>query len=106
MRTVCGLGMVVAVMGVVAGCASGDPRMSLLKSCDAYASTLSAVSAAAARGRLEADQIQSVEEIRQIVNPICGSPPTAMDSSELALNTVQSGLEQLVFYNSAFGETR
>jgi len=106
MRRVHGFVMAIFALGVVAGCASADPRMALLKSCDAYASTLSAVSAGAARGRLNEEQIQSVQEIRQIVNPICGSPPSAMDSSELALSTVQSGLEQLVFYNSAFGETR
>jgi hypothetical protein len=91
-------GVLIVVVAALAGCASQDPRVSLLQTCDAYAAALRSTAAAAARGRLTDEQVRTVNEIRHSLNPICEQPPATNAAAAVVLDSVQQGLETLVFY--------
>ncbi len=86
-----------------AGCTTPSPQAALLESCDAYVTALQAVSAAAVRGRLSAEQLQTVSEITSMLNPICQNPPASGDSAAVVLSSVRKGLETILFVGGSAG---
>ncbi|MDG4575676.1 MAG: hypothetical protein P9C36_06165 [Defluviicoccus sp.] len=84
------------VVAAAAACTTVSPRITLLQTCDRYASTLTALAAAKAHGRLSAQQIDAVDTVRLGLNPICESPPVLDDSVAAVLPQVTEGVRQLL----------
>ena len=80
----------------LAGVGVRRQRIALLQTCDRYASTLTALAAAKAHGRLSAQQIDAVDTVRLGLNPICESPPVLDYSVAAVLPQVTEGVRQLL----------
>lgn len=80
---------------ILGGCASSyqfTPTQKLMLTCDSYAASLKVL--ATARSKLSESDIQAVDAVRALVNPIClaDTPPTTGE----ALYTVERGLSELL----------
>ncbi|MBX3516532.1 MAG: hypothetical protein KF815_06270 [Rhodospirillales bacterium] len=83
-------------VATVAACTTVSPRIELLQTCDRYASTLTALAAAKAHGRLSVPQVDAVDTVRLGLNPICESPPVVDESVAAVLPQVKEGVRQLL----------
>lgn len=81
-----------ALLGVTAGCAQQTTQTQLAAACQGYASLLS--TAALNKDQLDADQIATVNGVRQTVNPICTNL-TGVEDPQTALRTVRNATRKL-----------
>jgi len=92
------LGIALALSACAGGGQSLTPRQQLLATCDAYSSTLTTLASLRASGKLTEDQIQSVNNARRVLNPICqdGRPlDGTTEQIKAALRRVEAELFRL-----------
>lgn len=80
----------VAILLLVSSGCVGSPERSLAVACQGYASTLTSLAAAKARGQLSPSQIATVDATRPALNAICldgdySDPLAARDAVEAAM---------------------
>jgi len=69
----------------------------LSAACHAYASALRVAATANASGRLNDEQVATVDMARAIINPVCDGPaPLEPSALRVALSTIQSSLYDLI----------
>ena len=72
-------------------------RQKLLAACDTYVSTLNALAAQRQAGNLSEDQIETVNNVRAVLNPICRGDleEAPVESLDDALKTAETQLFKL-----------
>ena len=81
-----------AALGITAGCAQTTAQTELAAACQGYASLLS--TAALNKDRLSEEQIETVDQVRLTVNPICTNL-SGVEDTEVALRTVRDATRKL-----------
>lgn len=77
----------------VAACA--NTSTAVLSACDTYAATLTTLASYRAAGRLSQAQIERVDAVRAIANPICQSP--APPEGAEVISALEAAILQLAF---------
>ena len=90
---------VLAVIILLAGCATVQSQQKgIITACNGYAHALATAAAFRAQGKLSAGQIQTINQVRAVVNPICTAPK--LPSTAQALVTVENSVTQLTNVNA------
>lgn len=82
------LAPLIIALGLTACATKLSPEMIQVLSCDAYASTLTALAGYRAQGLLTPDNIALVDHYRPLLNMACTSPATGTD----VLNQIEQGV--------------
>lgn len=81
-----------AAVVILAGCATTNTEQSLQISCRAYDATLRTLAGYRAAGRLDADEIATVDRWRPVLNAACTGEQAGGD----ILDQVEAGLFELI----------
>lgn len=76
------------------------PQGAVLQSCSVYGRSLSTLAAARYQGKLNADQIASVDALNTVVIPVCTSTTPPADA-QATLDSANRALETLIFQTGA-----
>lgn len=80
--------------------APATPQGTVLQSCTVYGRSLSLLAAARYQGRLNADQIASVDALNTVVLPVCTASYPPADA-QATLDSANRALEALIFQTGA-----
>lgn len=90
---------VLAAIILLAGCATVQSQQKgIITACNGYAHALATAAAFRAQGKLSASQIDTINQVRTVVNPICTAPK--LPTTAQALVTVENSVTQLTNLNA------
>lgn len=90
----------VLLLGLAACQVTPTPQAYVLQSCAVYGRSLSVLAAARYQGKLNAEQIASVDAINTTVLPICLAP-VPPSGAQATLDNANRTLEALIFQTGA-----
>ena len=98
-----------ALVTLLAGCLTTGGDVSerqavfnnLADACRAYASALRVAAVAHASGRLDSEEVMTVDTARAVINPVCDGPaPIDPLAISIALSTIQTSLYDIILLSN------